>query len=76
MTWVADDGYRISPGITGRVFEHFLTKVRERGGTGLELSTVRSQAEAAGGTLPLLPSERGRLFEIRLSLSMPPRPPA
>ncbi|WP_051141078.1 sensor histidine kinase [Azospirillum brasilense] len=50
----------------GRIFTPFFTTARGRGGTGLGLAIARGLVEAHGGTIALLPSERGALFEVRL----------
>ncbi|CAO3426233.1 sensor histidine kinase [Azospirillum doebereinerae] len=66
---VQDDGPGVSPANAGRVFVPFFTTARQSGGTGLGLAIARGLVEAHGGTIALLPSERGALFEVRL-----PRP--
>jgi signal transduction histidine kinase len=47
---VSDTGAGIAPDALLRVFEPFFSTKRERGGTGLGLSMVRSFAEGAGGS--------------------------
>jgi signal transduction histidine kinase len=47
---VRDTGAGIAPDALHRVFEPFFSTKRERGGTGLGLSMVRSFAESAGGS--------------------------
>ena len=66
---LADDGLGISAGNAGRIFDRFFTTARERGGTGLGLAIARSQLAAFGGSIALVPSERGATFEIALSLA-------
>jgi signal transduction histidine kinase len=66
---VADNGSGISPGNRDRVFEPFFTTRREAGGTGMGLQIVRSMLAAHGGTIRLLPSETGAVFEIRVPLA-------
>ncbi|MBY6266280.1 sensor histidine kinase [Azospirillum sp. 412522] len=63
---VADDGPGISPANADRVFVPFFTTARERSGTGLGLTIARGLVEAHGGSIALLPSERGALFEVAL----------
>lgn len=63
---VSDDGPGVSPANAGRLFTPFFTTARGRGGTGLGLAIARGLVEAHGGTIALLPSERGALFEVRL----------
>ncbi|HEX2891618.1 HAMP domain-containing sensor histidine kinase [Vineibacter terrae] len=65
---VADDGPGISAGNQARVFDRFFTTARDGGGTGLGLPIVRSRLAAFGGTIRLLPSDRGATFEVMLPL--------
>jgi len=66
---VEDDGPGVSPANAARVFVPFFTTARKSGGTGLGLAIARGLVEAHGGTIALLPSERGALFVVEL-----PRP--
>ncbi len=50
---VVDDGPGISEANSGRVFTPFFTTARERGGSGLGLSIVRTLCEAHGGSIRL-----------------------
>jgi signal transduction histidine kinase len=68
---VSDNGSGISPGNRDRVFEPFFTTRREIGGTGMGLQIVRSMLAAHGGTIRLLPSEAGAVFELRVPLARP-----
>ncbi|MGF7174702.1 sensor histidine kinase [Azospirillum doebereinerae] len=70
---VEDDGPGVSPANAGRVFTPFFTTARGSGGTGLGLAIARGLVEAHGGTIALLPSERGALFEVSLRLAGPDR---
>ncbi|MCW2237661.1 sensor histidine kinase [Azospirillum canadense] len=63
---VSDDGPGVSPANAGRLFTPFFTTARGSGGTGLGLAIARGLVEAHGGTIALLPSDRGALFEVRL----------
>lgn len=63
---IADDGPGISPTNAGLIFAPFFTTARERNGTGLGLTIARGLVEAHGGSIALLPSERGAVFEIGL----------
>ena len=65
---VVDDGEGVSPGNRDRIFEPFFTTRRETGGTGMGLMIVRSMLAAHGGTIALVPSESGAVFEIRVPL--------
>jgi signal transduction histidine kinase len=66
---VADNGLGISPGNRDHIFEPFFTTRRESGGTGMGLQIVRSMLTAHGGTIALLPSGTGAVFEIRVPLA-------
>ncbi|MBP2300793.1 sensor histidine kinase [Azospirillum picis] len=63
---VADDGPGISPANADLVFVPFFTTARDRSGTGLGLTIARGLVEAHGGSIALLPSDRGALFEVTL----------
>ncbi|MGE0667952.1 MAG: ATP-binding protein [Sphingomonadales bacterium] len=69
---VADDGPGIPVEDRARIFEPFFTTRRSHGGTGLGLPIARSLLRAYGGTLELVPSERGALFRLTLLSSVPP----
>lgn len=66
---VADNGTGVSPGNRDRIFEPFFTTRRESGGTGMGLQIVRSMLAAHGGTIALLPSETGAVFELKVPLA-------
>jgi len=66
---VADNGEGISPGNRDRVFEPFFTTRREVGGTGMGLQIVRSLLTAHGGTIQLVPSDGGAVFELTLPIA-------
>jgi signal transduction histidine kinase len=66
---VADNGEGISPGNRDRVFEPFFTTRREDGGTGMGLQIVRSLLTAHGGTIRLVPSDGGAVFELTLPVA-------
>lgn len=63
---IADDGPGISAANHERVFTPFFTTARERGGSGLGLSIVRSLIEAHGGSIELRRSARGAAFALRI----------
>jgi len=64
---VSDDGPGVNIGDQERVFEPFFTTRRERGGTGLGLSTVRSIIEASHGSVTIGVSDLGgALIEVLL----------
>ena len=57
----------------GRIFERFYradpARSRERGGAGLGLAIASEIARAHGGTLSLVPSERGARFRLTMPLA-------
>ena len=65
---VGDDGPGIPPADAERVFERLvrLDASRSGGGSGLGLSIARGIAEAHGGSLDLVPAERGARFRLTL----------
>jgi two-component system NtrC family sensor kinase len=65
---VADNGPGISPNLRSRVFDPFFTTKPMGVGTGIGLSVSRGIVEAHGGSLNLVPSERGASFLVRLPL--------
>lgn len=70
---VLDDGPGIPAQDHERVFERFVrldpSRARTDGGTGLGLPIAREIARAHGGSLRVVSSERGALFEMRLPCS-------
>ncbi len=63
---IQDSGPGIAPEDRGRIWDPFFS--RRNDGTGLGLSIVRAVAERHGGTVRVLPSERGAHFEVRLPM--------
>lgn len=64
---VADDGVGIAPDDHQRIFAPFQRGAGARGkGNGLGLGLVRRIVADLGGTLELVPSERGARFELEL----------
>lgn len=61
-----DNGPGIPSGNRDKVFRPFFTTARERGGSGLGLSIVRSLVTAHGGSISLEPSESGAFFRIQV----------
>ncbi len=62
----SDDGPGIAEQAAGRIFDAFYTTAREKGGSGLGLSIVRSLLEAHRGSIELLTSVDGTGFSIRV----------
>ena len=71
---VSDDGPGVSPADRERVFDRFYRAPDRRAspGAGLGLPIARATAERWGGSLALLPSDTGTLFEVRLPLAREP----
>jgi two-component system NtrC family sensor kinase len=67
---VADSGPGVPRDIAQRIFEPFFTTKPLGSGTGIGLSVSRGLAEAQGGTLALLASQKGgAAFELSLPLA-------
>ncbi|MBA3640400.1 MAG: response regulator [Acidobacteriota bacterium] len=63
---VADNGGGVDEELRGRIFEPFFTTKPVGEGTGLGLSISHGIASAHGGTLELVPAERGAVFRLTL----------
>src|SRR5207302_1554205 len=65
---VVDDGPGVAAEVVPALFERFARgdASRARGGLGLGLSLTRAIAQAHDGTVELLPSRRGAVFELAL----------
>jgi len=66
---IADDGPGISNANAAKIFDPFFTTARDHGGTGLGLTIARSLVDAHGGSIRLVPAERGAAFEVLLPLA-------
>jgi PAS domain S-box-containing protein len=63
---IQDDGPGVPPALAGRVFEPFFSTKEVGEGTGLGLSIAMGIAEAHGGTLTLVPTDKGACFRLAL----------
>ena len=63
---VADDGPGVPPDMAGRLFEPFSTSKSPGEGTGLGLSIALGIVNAHGGSLELVPGDRGARFRVSL----------
>jgi signal transduction histidine kinase len=63
---ISDDGKGISEANVSRIFRPFFTTARDRGGSGLGLTIIKSLIEAHGGTIEFLPVVKGASFLIKL----------
>ena len=66
---IADDGGGVPQEVERRIFEPFFTTKTSGEGTGLGLSVSLGIAAAHGGSLVLLPSERGARFALTLPMA-------
>jgi signal transduction histidine kinase len=62
---VSNDGDPISEANRDRIFDAFFTTRRDTGGTGMGLAIVKAVMTSHGGSIRLLPTERGARFELR-----------
>jgi PAS domain S-box-containing protein len=69
---IADDGGGVPHEVASRIFEPFFTTKVSGEGTGLGLSVSLGIVAAHGGTLMLLPSERGARFALTLPMANVP----
>jgi PAS domain S-box-containing protein len=69
---VTDEGGGVPHDVAARIFEPFFTTKFVGEGTGLGLSVSLGIAEAHGGSLTLLPSERGARFTLTLPVASMP----
>ncbi len=68
---VTDEGIGIPEAERARIFEPFVrgSNVGQIGGTGLGLNIVKRYTELMGGTIEVLPTDRGAAFRVRLPCS-------
>lgn len=63
---IQDDGPGVPAALAGRVFEPFFSTKEVGEGTGLGLSIAMGIAEAHGGSLMLVPTEKGACFRLSI----------
>jgi len=63
---IQDDGPGVPSALAGRVFEPFFSTKEVGEGTGLGLSIAMGIAEAHGGSLTLLPTDKGACFRLSI----------
>jgi PAS domain S-box-containing protein len=68
---IQDDGPGVPPMMAGRIFEPFFSTKEVGEGTGLGLSIAMGIAEAHGGSLALVPTEKGACFRLSLPAADP-----
>jgi signal transduction histidine kinase len=67
---VSDDGPGIAPEQRARIFERFVRRSGDHGGsTGLGLAIVRTVAESHGGSVSVEDAQPGARFIVRLPLT-------
>ncbi|HLL56232.1 MAG TPA: HAMP domain-containing sensor histidine kinase, partial [Myxococcaceae bacterium] len=66
---VRDQGPGVAADLRDKLFEPFVTG--KSGGTGLGLAVSRQIIQRHGGTLALLPTDKGAAFELRLPQAPP-----
>ncbi len=62
---VSNDGDPISEANRDRIFDAFFTTRRDTGGTGMGLAIVKAVMTSHGGSIRLLPTDRGARFELQ-----------
>ena len=63
---IKDDGPGVPAALAGRIFEPFFSTKEVGEGTGLGLSIAMGIAEAHGGTLSLVPTDKGACFHFTI----------
>jgi two-component system sensor histidine kinase CreC len=61
---ITNDGDPISEPNREKIFDAFFTTRRDTGGTGMGLAIVKAVMTSHGGTIKLLPADRGAAFEL------------
>jgi len=66
---VRNDGDPISEANRERIFDAFFTTRRDTGGTGMGLAIVKAVMTSHGGSIRLLPTERGAAFALQFPIA-------
>jgi signal transduction histidine kinase len=69
---VSNDGDPISEANRDRIFDAFFTTRRDTGGTGMGLAIVKAIMTSHGGSIRLLPTDRGAMFEVEFPAGCSP----
>src|SRR5882762_6759775 len=62
---VSNDGDPISEANREKIFDAFFTTRRDTGGTGMGLAIAQAVMKSHGGSIRLLPTDKGVVFELR-----------
>jgi signal transduction histidine kinase len=62
---ISNDGDPISEPNREKIFDAFFTTRRDTGGTGMGLSIVQAVMTSHGGSIRLLPTNKGVTFELQ-----------
>jgi signal transduction histidine kinase len=62
---VSNDGDSISEPNRDKIFDAFFTTRRDTGGTGMGLAIVQAVMTSHGGSIRLVPSDKGVAFELQ-----------
>jgi signal transduction histidine kinase len=62
---ISNDGDPISEANREKIFDAFFTTRRDTGGTGMGLAIVQAVMKSHGGSIRLLPSDKGAAFELQ-----------
>ena len=62
---VSNDGDPISEANREKIFDAFFTTRRDTGGTGMGLAIVEAVMTSHGGSIRLLPTDKGVAFELQ-----------
>ena len=66
---VSNDGDPISEANQEKIFDAFFTTRRDTGGTGIGLAIVEAVMKSHGGSIRLLPTNKGATFELQFPVA-------